>query len=191
MPKPANELATIEEKATTLSITNPQDLAQATELLSQVNRYKDAILAEKDKVMRPILDAANAERARWKPEETKLEIIIIAIRKEITTYQTAAKATANDQKQAVVARIGSGRGHITLDTATTRLEAIDEPQAIVSTQSGSLRFRTMDRFEITDIAKLPAEYLLPNEPAIRQAQKAKTAIEGVRYFTEEVPINSR
>lgn len=55
------------------------------------------------------------------------------------------------------------------------------------TTTGSVSTRTVWKYTIVDEAKLPREFLKPDEPAMTAAVKAGTrAIEGVRIFPEEV-----
>ncbi len=60
------ELSPIVEKANSIKIINEKDLLEATEMLSQVNKIKDKITLEKEKVVLPLNEALKAERARWK-----------------------------------------------------------------------------------------------------------------------------
>lgn len=198
MPKPTSqEITLIEEyhpnilRANSLSVSNETEKLDATELLSLLNKASDRIEAEKAKVMRPLLDATAAERARWKPAETQLEAAVAAIRRKLTEYQTRARAAALAQAEAIASRVGDGKGHLQAETAAAKISAITSPSGLVETDSGSLTFRTTKAFEIVDLSKVPLEYHLADEVAIRKAMKAGKELPGVRYFTEEVPYNSR
>lgn len=178
-------------KAEELVIESPKDMEVATEMLSKLNKLGDAAEEEKNKVMRPALDVVAAERKRWKPLETVLEGAIGIIRKKMSAYQTEAKRIADEKAKAIEARIGEGKGKLKLDTAVAQIDALDTPEEKVMTGAGSVKFRTDKKFEVVDISKLPVEYLLANEVAIRTAMKDGKEVPGVRYFTEEVPINHR
>ena len=183
--------APIVEKAEALKIVDEQSMAEATELLSKANKGLDLITEEKEKITKPLNEALKAERARWKPMETVLESAVSILRKGITAYQTEAKRKADLEAAKLAERVGEGRGKLKAETAIRKMGEIEGPQAKVETASGSLKFRTEKKFEVVDMSKLPVEYLLPDEPAIRKAMKEGIELPGVRYYTEEVPINSR
>jgi len=180
---------TIITKAENLTIATQEDLITATSVLSELNRAKDAIILEREKVTRPLLDALNAERARWKPQETKLDNLITKIRGAMTTFQTALIAKQRLQEEAIAKKVESGA--IKPETAIRRLGQIEDVDKRVETASGSVSFKTVMRFEVVDIDAVPNEYLLVNEVKVRQTLKEGKAIPGIREFEEQIPINTR
>lgn len=178
-------------EAASIKITSTQDLETATELLSRLNKTADRIKEEKDKVMRPLLDATAAERERWAPYEKPITASIASLRQEMTRYQTEARKAEQDEKDRIAARVGEGRGHLKPETAMDKIAQVAAPESRIETATGSLKFRATKTFEVVDLKALPAEYLLPNEPAIRKAMKNGVELEGIRYFIEQVPVNSR
>lgn len=186
--KEVNPLA---EKAEALVIKTPKDMVKATEMLSTVNKFGDRVETEKMKVMRPLLDAQKAERARWKPIEEKVEFVVGILRRKMTDFQTAAKKAADIEAAKIEARIGEGKGKLKIDTAVSKIAEIDTPDQSVTADSGMVKFRTEKKFEVVNITQLPSEYLLPDLVKIRAAMKEGKEITGVRYFTEEVPVNLR
>lgn len=170
---------------------NSTSIKEATELLSRLSKAEDQIIEEREKVTKPLNEALKAERARWTPYEAPIRLAIASLRQAITSYQTEAKRIASEQAEAISARIAPGKGNLSLDTALTKINAIDTPDTAIETAHGSIKFRTTQQFEVMDITLVPKEYLLPNEPAIRAAMKSAIEIPGVRYFTEETPVNRR
>lgn len=187
----AKEISPLIERAESLEITTPKDAELGNEMLSQANKALDKIEAEEQKVLRPLLDATAAERARWKPMKDQLKPIIAAMRSKLGAYQMKAEEEAAAEAEKIAARVGEGRGHLTAETAVAKIEAIDKPAATIETASGSLKFRNEPRFEVMDMSLLPMEYHLADEVAIRKAMKADTKLPGVRYYIEKVPVNSR
>lgn len=180
---------TIITKAENLTIATQEDMVTATSVLSELNRAKDAIILEREKVTRPLLDALNAERARWKPQELKLDTLITKIRGAMTTFQTALIAKQRSQEEAIAKKVESGA--IKPETAVRKLESLDTINKKVETASGSVSFKTVMRFEVVDIDVVPNEYLLVDEVKIRQALKEGKSIPGVRKYDEQIPINTR
>lgn len=191
-----NEIAVIEKKvnplvarSNTLAISDNKSLTEAVSLLSQMNKANDLIAAEKDKTYKPAYATVVAIRKQWKPLEEVFENAIGNLRDRISSYQTKQKKIADERTNKLAER--AAKGTMRPETALRKMEDVDVPETTVSTEAGMVQFRTVPKFEVLDLKKLPAEYLLPNEPAIRRAMLANVELAGVRYYTEEVPHNSR
>lgn len=176
-------------KAENLTIATQADLVEATNVLSDLNRTKDAIIEEKEKVTRPLLDALNAERARWKPRELQLDTLIVKVRTAMTVFQTNLLATQKKEQDKIVSKLEDGK--IRPETAIRKLGELDTVDKRVETDSGSISFKTVMRFEVVDLEAVPNEYLLINEVLVRQSLKEGKSIPGIRKYEEQVPINKR
>lgn len=172
-------------------IASADDMTRAVEFLSELNKTNDKIVAEREKVTKPLNAALTAERARWKPTELKLTTAIAAMRSKISAWQTEQKRKADAEAEKIAARVGEGKGKLKPETASDKIAAIDTPAEAVSTESGQVKFRTVVKFELEDITKVPAEFLLLNETKVRTVLKENTRIPGLRYWEEEMPINLR
>lgn len=182
-------IAPIAEQAQTLTITNDIQLKNAVEILSTLNQYNDKITEEKEKVTKPLNEALKAERARWKPLETMYEQAITLIRSKMTAYQTELVRLQKEKEQKIADRIS--KGTLKMETGIKKLENLPTVEKEHATEKGLVQFREVKRFEVTDIKALPTEYILPNETAISNAMKLGKEIPGVRYYTEQVPVNYR
>lgn len=184
-----DEVSPLAERVANLTITNPAEAEAANELLSQANKVLDRIEAEEQKVLRPLLDATAAERARWKPSKDKLKPAIEAIRKLLGAYQSAELARVAEQEAKIAER--AAKGQLRPETAVAKMDALEKPSATVATSSGSTKFRPNPNFEVVDLSLVPIAYHLADEVAIRKAMKEGTELPGVRYFVEQIPVNSR
>lgn len=194
----SNEVANIEKgvspiitRVQELTINSKEDLDGAVELLSQINKYGDSIKEEKDKVLRPLLDATKAERARWKPIEDTVKEGVATLKTKMGDYHTMVEEKAKEEQEKIANRVGEGRGKIKVETAVKKIGEVETAEKNVSTDAGKATFITVKKFEVEDISKLPVEYLLPNEVAIRKAMKEGTELPGVRYYEEKQIRNSR
>lgn len=178
-------------KVKSLDIVDSSTMETATEMLSQLNKTSDRITEETEKVTRPLLDALNAERKRWKPSLDLLKESIDIVRTKITKYQTEARRLAQIEEEKIAARVGEGKGKLKIETAVAKIENIDRPEDKVATDSGSISFKTVIRFEVIDIDAIPNEYLQVDEVRVRQVLKEGKKIPGIRKYTEEIPINRR
>lgn len=178
-------------EARELKIATPEDVKNATTFLSTLNKFNDKITSEKEKVTKPLNQALKAERERWKPLETKLEVAIALVRRGLTDYQTKAVAAQRVAEKKIVDRVGEGKGKITPETAIRKLDEVATPDQTVATEAGAVQFRAVKKFEVMDLTMLPIEYHLADETKIREAMKQGNELPGVRYYEEQVPYNTR
>ena len=169
------------------SIESPSDLTEATTLLSELNKQRSRITLEKERITRPLLDALAVERNRWKLSENKIDDAISAIRASMTTYQTRIRALEQANSLALAKQLEDGTTDL-----TSALELLSTPTLTkVKTSSGSISFTTKKQYEVTDLAKVPRQYLTIDETRIRASMAQNKPIKGIRYYTEEIPINRR
>lgn len=180
------KVPSLADEALTLKVGTPIAMEVATELLSRLNKTLDQIEAEEDKVLAPLKEAVKAEKSRWEPFKLKLKPAIDALRIKIGEYQTKQLAKAKAKEEAIL-------NDDSLDTgkAIKALSSIKTPVTEVATQSGSLTFMTVPKLEITDITKIPRQYLIPDEVAIKKALKEGKKIPGAILKEVQVPRNSR
>src|SRR3990167_1360820 len=182
-------LSPLAEKATNLQMKDDTTMKTGVELLSQLNQINDRITQEKDKVLKPLLEATKQERARWKPAEAQNQTAIDTIRAEMTRYQTAITKQKQIDEQKIASKVSSG--YIKLDTAVTKIEALPEISKNIATDSGDVQFREKKQLLITNIDEIPREYMLPDEMALLRDLKAGKTIDGVTLETIQVPVNYR
>ncbi len=159
--------------------------------MSKLNQYNDNILAEKEKITKPLLQALKHERTRWKPLETMYEVAISQIRAKMTSYQTELVNTVRETKEAIASRIAPGKGHYSLETAVSKIEGISTPEKEVATTSGLVQFREKKQLKITDVSLIPNEYWQINEEMILEDLKKDIIISGAEIEIVQVPVNYR
>ncbi len=179
------------EEAKALKIDSPKKMEEAVEVLSKLNKFLDAVVAYKEKKTKPLNELLKVIRGETKPVETMLEEAIEIIRDGMSDYQTEAKRIADEEADKISARVGEGKGHLKMETAVKKMEEIETPDNKVVADTGSVKFKTVEQFEVIDIKLLPIEYHLADEVAIRKQMVAGNKLAGVRYFTKEVPVNTR
>lgn len=185
------EITPFVAKAGKITITNSRDMEKASEALSQINQYADQVKKKKEEVTKPLNATLKAIRGWFAPLEDKLEDAIGSIRKEMTSYQTEQKKIADEEERKIAERVGEGKGKLKVETAIRKMDEIERPEDRVETESGSVKFKTVKKFEVIAVRDLPAEYLLADEVKIRKSMLEGKEITGVRYYTEEIPVNSR
>lgn len=185
------EIQPIVAQANTITITDAASMNAATTLLSTVNQQLDRIKAEEEKVLKPLRDAAAAEKARWKPMKDALASAVETIRTSMITYQTAEKKRQQEEEAKIAARIA--KGTLKMVTGVRKMEAVEKAEVKVSTEAGSITFVTDYEVVIEDITRVPSEYLnieLRKADA-KKALKAGIFIPGLSLREIQVPRNAR
>lgn len=185
------EIDPIASEAEVLTIVTQEDMAGAVTLLSNLNRSLDKITEEKEKVTKPLNEALKAERGRWKPFETKLESAISTIRSKMSSYQTESARLAKIEEEKIAARIAPGKGNLSMETATKKIDEIERADKSVATDAGLVKFRTDKKLKITDALIIPREYLVVDEKAVFEALKKGAAIPGAEIEEVQTPVNIR
>jgi hypothetical protein len=188
------DIKDIMPRALTVSITDAESLKDATTELSKLNRLLDAVTEERERVTKPLNEALKAERARWKPYETKLDGAIASIRACMTAYQTKLASKRAEEVAKIASRVKEGSGNLSLDTASRKIAELAPVDAQIATEEGSITFKEVRKYEVMDVILLSregADYILPNDALIKEKMKEGKELQGVRYFSEQVPVNRR
>lgn len=192
------ELATIEKKvnplvaeAESIEIKNAKDMEKAVELLSTMNKIGDRIEEEKQKTLKPANEVVKAIRAQWKPIESMYDTGISLLRSKMSKYQTQAKAIADEEAARIAARVGKGKGKLQAETAMAKIDELEKPESLVTTEAGAVKFRTDRVLKITDTTLIPRMFLIPDEKLILTALKAGEKVPGCEIEEIQVPVNYR
>lgn len=185
------ETQTVADAVLKVVITSPKEMTNATELLSKINKQGDAIKAEKEKITKPLNQALKVEQKRWKPAEDAIKKAVAHIRAQMSQYQTAQVEAADEEKNRIAGRVGSGKGKLKIETAAQKINEVAGPEARVETESGSISFK--DDYEVTvvDIRLIPEQFLEVDITGIKKAIKEGVEVPGVTYKTIKVPVNRR
>lgn len=197
--KESNEIAIIEKKEVTpveakiakLTIESPKDMQVAAEYLSQLNIALDKIVAYREAKTKPLNATLKLIRAETKGIETRLETHIESLRSKIGAYQTEATRIAAKKAEDIAGRVGDGKGYLKPTTAMAKIDEIDTPATEVVADSGSLKFRTVKKYRVTNIKAVPSIFLTVDDANVKAAMNRGEAIEGIEYYTEQIPVNSR
>ena len=185
------KIITIAEQVEKFEIVKADDLKVAVTLLSQLNKYADSVKEKKDLLTKPLNTALRAARAMFAPVEETYEGAIEILRLKMTKYQTEQVKIKQEAEQKIASRVKEGKGNLTLDTAVKKMAEIKQVEKEVATDVGLVQFREVKRFEVVNMGLLPIEYHLADEVAIAKLMKEGQEVAGVRYYTEQVPVNYR
>jgi hypothetical protein len=102
-------------------------------------------MAHKEAKTKPLNATLKAIRADYKPLEEQLKQAIASIRSSITTYATNQAKIALQLEQSI---LNDKRTKLT--TKVQQLAEIEQPQAKVSTEQGSVTLTTVKKYSISD-----------------------------------------
>ena len=176
------ELATIAELGD-LKITGKPSLDLSAEGLKAISKVSKLIKAEKDSWIAPLKEQIERHKERYLPFEQKISEIETHIKSEQTSYLTKLRKQEADLKakqDAEIAEKMSKGEDITedLEKAGNKLEKIEAKSDIIKTW-------TYTGVRITDKSKLPLQFLIPDESAIKSALQSGVKVEGAELYTEE------
>ena len=171
------------------SITSPKEMKAASEIRVQLKAYEKQIKEKRESASKPAYAAYKAIMNMFSPLENAVKEKLSIINTAMSSYQEEQEAIAEKERQKIENRIGEGKGHLKVETAIDKMQQIENPQSVISSESGSTMFVDKPDCEVEDLSKVPVEYLLPDMVKIRAAMKEGVKIEGVKYFTRKVPRN--
>ena len=174
-----------------VALKTEEDVKNATEVLSKLNKTLDRVDEEKSKILDPLKEAAKAEKARWEPIETAFKGAVDRIRGMLSKYQTEKIKKQKEDEAAILARTKEGKGNFTPETAIRKLGEVEAPVAKVQTEEGGLSFRPKDTLKVTDESLIPRKYLQVNESLLLNDLKSGLTIPGAEIIVVQIPINKR
>lgn len=198
-PTIKKEIAVLEDKIKTFSITTVDDMPKATELLSILNKNLKQLTEEKEKITKPMNEALKEVRGRYKPMETILEEGIAMIRKAMSDFQTAQRKAELVEEQKIASRLGEGSGKFKAETVIKKIDALEKAPEIHATSQGMVKFRTDKRLKITDteaikkyiIATGDFSFIHINEKELFEYLKLGHVVPGAEVEEIQTPINIR
>lgn len=185
------EVSPIVRQATDMRVVSEDGKSEASEVLSKLNTWLDAVVEDREKITKPLNEALREVRGKYKPVESMLNEAISLVRGKIGAYQTQALKDKEDEEARIASRVKEGKGNLSFDSAVRQISEIEKPAEIVVGDTGTIKFRTTKKFEVVDVGLVPREYMVVNEPAIRKAMAEGRVVEGVRYYEEQTIVNLR
>lgn len=174
-------------------VKDTESEARAAEFLKQIKIRIDIAEMARTKLVKPLRDHVKMIDAEFKKTTGPLEKADETVRCGMIAYRNSPAFKAAEERRKELEREGKRAAQ---EGDIDDLERISEEHrdasvaapVKVETESGEARFRKIKRFEIVDLEKLPAAYWMPDEKKIKVAVDAGMVIDGVKTWTEEIPI---
>lgn len=186
-----HEVSPVVLEAQAIVVVDEEGKKMASEVLSKLNRYNDAVVEDREKITKPINEALKEVRAKYKPLERQLEEAIDVVRGKIGGYQTMMVQKQKKEEVSIASRIGEGKGKLKLDTAVRKMDEIEKPLQSVVTVSGGVKFRTDKILKVVDASLIPLGYYDLNESRVTKDLKAGVLVVGCELEEVQTVINNR
>ena len=167
-------------QATTLTVTDVNSMVQAGTVLGKIKDYRKTLKEEEDSLTEVHLTEIAKVRAIYKPKRDKIESAIKYISDQVNQYQTLEARRAKEAEEKLAARVE--KGTMKIDTAIRKMDEIVKPIDTVKTGDGTIKFRTVQKLDITDAALIPREYLVVDEAKVLEALKAGRKVTGAQLI---------
>jgi hypothetical protein len=162
-------------------------LEAATDILHTIKEAKNAILARKEEITRPLMASLASARDLFKLFETAFSEAEKIVKNKMLGYQTAEDERIEKEKASIAKKVDAGR--MKGETAIAKLENLGETPTSASGSTGSIATRTLTKVRIVDEALIPREYLVPDMNKITEDVIRKgVLVPGVEKYTEKVIV---
>lgn len=185
------EISPIQEKANSLQIIDTTTLNEASSYLIFAKKNLKALKEDMNTLLDPLKESAKAIKAKYEPAQEALGLLIDTLTKKTVTYQTKLVNERLEAELAISQRVKDGKGNLSVESATKRIENLEIVEKKVETDVGGMSFVPYPMCEVEDITQVPIKYYLVDMVAVRAEMKAGNKLPGIRYWTEQRPRNSR
>ncbi len=171
-----------------LEVTDEAGMATGTDLLGKIKTVGKLAREEKDKVLKPLLEATGAERDRWRPLETDLSAAALTVKTKMEIYARAELKAKREEEERIAKQVEQNR--IKPETAVKKFAAIEEPKKEVVGKTAKASVKKVWSFRITDESVVPKKYWVVDKIALRKDVMAGQEVPGAERY-EDVQIASR
>jgi len=181
-------------KVQKIKITTDKEVVQATEMLSQVNARAKRIEEIRLSYTKPLNDSLRKINADFKMALAPYEEMLKILKRAILDFRAEQemKRRAEEEKlrkeaeRKALAEAKKNRTSQKKALENVIVPTIEKQDSTIHSSSGSLKARMVWKHRITDFSKLPDEYKVVNDKAIRSArQGGLMVIPGVEFYQEE------
>ena len=188
--------------ANAIIVADETGLQEATDILSWIAKAKKQVETKRRFFVKPLQEQVSSINNLFMDYKAPLDKADKTLRNKILTYRREQEHLRQEEEK---------RLHKLQEKEQKRLErqaqkknappppppvagpAVESQAKTIRSEMGSVSAREVWDFDIVDVDKIPKEFMIPNEKAIRAAVKAGIrSISGVRIFQrEELSVRAR
>lgn len=173
-------------------ILTPEAEARAVEFLSQVKRRFKLVDDMRKLLAKPIKEALDNVNHRFNSILQPLEDAEGRVKSALSQWRQSDTFKALEaDKAALDQSIGDAikAGDVAeLESLALSQQALNAQVGTVHTQSGSVHYRNVKQWKVTNLDEIPRNFLMPDEKAIKAAIKEGLIIPGIETWVEKQPI---
>lgn len=184
------------KEATDLFIDSKESMEMAGEVRKRIKQVGALIKARKEKITKPLNEALKSARDLFRPLEENHEEAEAIVGQKMITYQKQVdeerqgiEAEANTKKAEIDRKLAEGE--ITESSAKRSEKSIEKKigKAPEEVKKGeSYHTRTIKKFRVIDRTKIPLEYMMVNEVAVRGAMLQDVVVPGIEYYLDKIIV---
>lgn len=175
-------------KANELEVSNSKQFDYAANILSDIKAVSKIVKADKEKLTKPLNEALKEARGRYKPLEEELKSAEAIVKDKLSVYQEEVDAKLKEEEAELKKKLADG--DISPEDAVASIENSESIGTSYDTDKGSIQFKTVRKVRVTDVTKIPVEYLNNDKvlaaitSAVRQDALDGKEIDGVEVYED-------
>jgi len=178
------QVSKLENQANTVAIATKEDYEAAIDLVSRLKETGSKIKATKESITKPLNEALRNARDLFSPIETQFSHAEAIIKSKLLEYKRKVDEAARAAEAKIANKVEAGT--MKLETAEKKIDKIERVETTTKGKVGEVQVRKIKKVRIVDAAKLPREYLIPDEVAIRRDALGGKEIAGVEVYEDEI-----
>ena len=186
-------LAEMTAQAQALEVKDDKSHAQATGMASEAKKLAKALDGDRKALTDPLTKMAKSIKALADNYLDKLSAIDLGLRQKIKARLDAqemarreAEKTAREAAAKAQAEINARAEAANVEPVTIEVPVVPAQETKTRTEAGTSYVKSIWKFEITDAAQVPRQYLVVSDQLVRQAvQAGAREIPGVRIYEDK------
>jgi len=170
-------------------IKNDEELIEASNYLTQLNRLKKEIEWKKESITKPLNEALKKVRNLFYPLEKKVNELISELKNRIAEYEEEKKQLIEKERKELAEKVESGE--LKMEHAIAVLEKLQTIGNFIKTDYGKVTFRIVKEVVIEDEKLIPREYLVPDIAKIKKDALNGKNIPGVKVVEKKQVVVSQ
>jgi len=178
-----SQVSKAEVIAGSLEIKVPDDMVNATDILSKIKIVGKMIAKKKESITKPLNEALRNARSLFTPLENQWSDAEKTVKMKMVMFNNAERIKAEKKMEKIEKKVESGK--MKPELAIEKIDTI-VPKNKVEAKSGSIQFRTIREVVIEDETKLTRKYLAPNIVKIKADALRGVKIKGVKVIEKQI-----
>jgi hypothetical protein len=185
-------------EATALVVEDPTGEGRGAEMTAQVKRLKKMIEQKQGDIIKEASEFVRSVQGFTLPFRKDLEAIEAEIKSKLSAYAYKKEMKRREDEAAARKAIEEAQKKINAQAKKAHIEPVQLPTPVVPqqsapvrTESGTTSYISQWAYEVEDVSKIPARYLIAdptNKAAVNESIRAGIReIPGLRIFEKMVP----